>query len=108
VFGSNGLVDSITTLALLLPFWPVIDRAFGSVRRLWRPAKTAGYAANGSATETARKNPRISIPCWRLLRFQPDTRYTTLACLNPAISIMMTIITGSAAGWGCRSSSRRR
>jgi hypothetical protein len=43
VFWSNGLVGSITTLAIALLFWPVIDKAFGSVGRLlWRPAKTAG------------------------------------------------------------------
>src|SRR6266852_4516427 len=39
VFWSNGLVGSITTLAFLLLFWPVIDKAFGSVGRLMRPAK---------------------------------------------------------------------
>src|SRR5260370_1270347 len=39
VFWSNGLVGSITTLAIALLFWPVIDKAFGSVGRLWRPAK---------------------------------------------------------------------
>jgi putative tricarboxylic transport membrane protein len=39
VFWSNGLVGSITTLSILLLFWPVLDRAFGSVARLWRPAK---------------------------------------------------------------------
>jgi putative tricarboxylic transport membrane protein len=42
VFWSNGLVGSITTLAIVLLFWPVIDKAFGSVGRLWRPAKTFG------------------------------------------------------------------
>ena len=31
VFWSNGLVGSITTLAIVLLFWPVIDKAFGSV-----------------------------------------------------------------------------
>jgi TctA family transporter len=39
VFWSNGLVGSITTLAFLLLFWPLIDWAFGSVGRLMRPAK---------------------------------------------------------------------
>ena len=39
VFWSNGLVSSITTLAILLLFWPLIDKAFGSVGRLMRPAK---------------------------------------------------------------------
>jgi len=33
VFWSNGLVGTITTLAILLLFWPVIDKAFGS---FWR------------------------------------------------------------------------
>jgi len=40
VFWSNGLVGSITTLAIVLLFWPVIDRAFGSVARLLRPVKS--------------------------------------------------------------------
>jgi putative tricarboxylic transport membrane protein len=39
VFWSNGLVGSITTLAVVLLFWPVIDRAFSSLVRLWRPAE---------------------------------------------------------------------
>jgi TctA family transporter len=42
VFWSDGPVGSITTLAIVLLFWPVIDKAFGSVGRLWRPAKTFG------------------------------------------------------------------
>jgi putative tricarboxylic transport membrane protein len=42
VFWSNGLVGSITTLAIVLLFWPLIDKAFGSVGRLWRPAKASG------------------------------------------------------------------
>jgi hypothetical protein len=42
VFWSNGLVGSITTLAIVLLFWPVIDRAFAGVGRLWRPAKAEG------------------------------------------------------------------
>ena len=42
VFWSNSLVGSITTLAILLLFWPVIDKAFGSLGRLWRPAKASG------------------------------------------------------------------
>src|SRR5256714_6955586 len=33
VFWSNSLVGSITTLALLLLFWPLIGGAFGPVRR---------------------------------------------------------------------------
>jgi putative tricarboxylic transport membrane protein len=37
VFWSNGLVGSITTLAILLLFWPLIDRAIGGVGRMWRP-----------------------------------------------------------------------
>ena len=39
VFWSNGLVGSITTLAILLLFWPLIDKVFGSVGRL---AKASG------------------------------------------------------------------
>ena len=42
VFWSNGLVCQITTLAIMLLFWPVIDKAIGSVGRLLRPAKVAG------------------------------------------------------------------
>ena len=42
VFWSNGLVGSITTLAILLLFWPVLDKGFGSLGRLLRPAKLAG------------------------------------------------------------------
>jgi putative tricarboxylic transport membrane protein len=39
VFWSNGLVGSITTLAIILLFWPLIDKALsGATRRLW-PAK---------------------------------------------------------------------
>jgi putative tricarboxylic transport membrane protein len=40
VFWSNGLVGSITTLAIILLLWPVIDQAFGSVTRSLRPAKS--------------------------------------------------------------------
>jgi TctA family transporter len=39
VFWSNGLVGSITTLAIVLLFWPLIDKALGRVGRLMRPAK---------------------------------------------------------------------
>src|ERR1700694_687210 len=39
VFWSNGLVGTITTLAILLLFWPLIDKAFASVGRLMRPAR---------------------------------------------------------------------
>jgi len=39
VFWGNALVGSITTLAILLLFWPVIDKAVGHVGRLSRPAK---------------------------------------------------------------------
>jgi putative tricarboxylic transport membrane protein len=41
VFWSNGLVGSITTLAIVL-LWPLIDKAFGSIGRLWRPANATG------------------------------------------------------------------
>jgi hypothetical protein len=37
VFWSNGLVGTITTLAITLLFWPLIDRAFTAVARIWRP-----------------------------------------------------------------------
>ena len=36
VFWSNGLVGSITTLAIVLLFWPVIDKASSSLMRFWR------------------------------------------------------------------------
>jgi len=39
VFWSNLLVGSITTLALVLLFWPLIDWLFGTVTRAMRPAK---------------------------------------------------------------------
>jgi putative tricarboxylic transport membrane protein len=39
VFWSNGLVGSMTTLALLLLFWPVIDKASGRLGQLWRSQK---------------------------------------------------------------------
>jgi TctA family transporter len=39
VFWSNSLVGAITTLAILLLFWPLIDRVFGGIRRLVQPAK---------------------------------------------------------------------
>jgi putative tricarboxylic transport membrane protein len=42
VFWSNGLVGSITTPAIALLFWPLIDKMFGSVGRLWRPANATG------------------------------------------------------------------
>jgi len=38
VFWSNGLVGSITTLAFLLLFWPVISRVIGAVRGQPKPA----------------------------------------------------------------------
>jgi TctA family transporter len=40
VFWSNGLVGSITTLALVLLFWPLIGRALHSAGRFRRPVKT--------------------------------------------------------------------
>jgi TctA family transporter len=42
VFWSNGLVGTITTLAITLLFWPVIDRIFSSVGRMLRPASVGG------------------------------------------------------------------
>src|ERR1700741_2849627 len=38
VFWSNWLVGSITSLALILLFWPVISAAWQRASRLWRPA----------------------------------------------------------------------
>jgi putative tricarboxylic transport membrane protein len=37
VFWSNWLVGSITTLALMLLFWPVIAQAYLRASRVWRP-----------------------------------------------------------------------
>jgi len=39
VFWSNGLVGTITTLALILLFWPLIGRLLESARRIARPVK---------------------------------------------------------------------
>jgi TctA family transporter len=39
VFWSNGLVGSITTFAIVLLFWPVIDKAISSAGKLMRPAQ---------------------------------------------------------------------
>src|SRR5262249_52481051 len=41
VFWSNWLVGTITTLALLLLFWPLISQALGRVSRLWHSAAVA-------------------------------------------------------------------
>jgi len=38
VFWSNGLVGSITTLALLLLFWPLLSRLFETAGRILRRA----------------------------------------------------------------------
>ena len=37
VFWSNGLVGSITTLAIVLLFWPVLDKVFSGFARMLRP-----------------------------------------------------------------------
>jgi TctA family transporter len=42
VFWSNGLVGTITTLAITLLFWPLIDKAFSSVGRMLKPAQATG------------------------------------------------------------------
>jgi putative tricarboxylic transport membrane protein len=42
MWGVNLLVDSITTLAIVLLFRPVLDKAFGGLGRLSRPANAAG------------------------------------------------------------------
>jgi TctA family transporter len=41
VFWSNGLVGSITTLALVLLFWPVIDGLLGRVGLTQRTRATS-------------------------------------------------------------------
>jgi putative tricarboxylic transport membrane protein len=38
VFWSNWLVGTITTLALVLLFWPLLNQAFERASRLWRPS----------------------------------------------------------------------
>jgi TctA family transporter len=45
VFWSNGLVGSITTLAFVLLFWPLLGRLFERASRLWRPADESGARA---------------------------------------------------------------
>jgi putative tricarboxylic transport membrane protein len=40
VFWSNPLVGSITTLALILLFWPLIGRLLERAGRLWRSMKS--------------------------------------------------------------------
>src|SRR6188472_2141451 len=45
VFWSNGLVGSITTLAFVLLFWPLLGRLFERASRLWRPADDGGARA---------------------------------------------------------------
>jgi len=40
VFWSNPLVGSITTLALILLFWPLISRLLERAGRLWRSMKS--------------------------------------------------------------------
>ncbi len=42
VFWSNALVGSITTLAFVLLFWPLISKAFGRVAEIFQPAKRTG------------------------------------------------------------------
>jgi TctA family transporter len=41
VFWSNGLVGSITTIAILLLFWPLIDRVIASIGRSRQSAAKA-------------------------------------------------------------------
>jgi len=44
VFWSNGLVGSITTLALVLLFWPLLAPLLERVGRVWRAATARGSA----------------------------------------------------------------
>jgi putative tricarboxylic transport membrane protein len=39
VFWSNGLVGTISTMAILLLFWPLIDKALSGLSRLLWPTK---------------------------------------------------------------------
>jgi putative tricarboxylic transport membrane protein len=45
VFWSNWLVGSITTLALVLLFWPLLHAGFARLTRMWRPASGGSSAA---------------------------------------------------------------
>jgi len=40
VFWSNSLVGTITTLAFILLFWPIIGKAFDLAGRMRKPAST--------------------------------------------------------------------
>jgi TctA family transporter len=42
VFWSNGLVGTITTLAIVLLFWPLIGRAFSAASAMTRRKAAAG------------------------------------------------------------------
>jgi putative tricarboxylic transport membrane protein len=42
VFWSNGLVGTITTLALIMLFWPVIGEVIDRLGRAFRPARVSG------------------------------------------------------------------
>jgi TctA family transporter len=44
VFWSNGLVGSITTLALVLLFWPLLAPLLERAGRVWRAATARGPA----------------------------------------------------------------
>ena len=45
IFWSNWLVGSITTLALILLFWPLIGQLYLRAVQLWRPASGSSSAA---------------------------------------------------------------
>jgi hypothetical protein len=86
VFGSNGPVGSIATLALLPPFWPVIDRAFGS---------SGGGEAAEPATTLACLNPAISFA------LKPNSASTSSVC-SPNSGGRAAILLGvrdSVTGW---------
>jgi TctA family transporter len=45
VFWSNWLVGSITTIAIVLLFWPLIDKAISGVGRWLGPEKISGQGS---------------------------------------------------------------
>src|SRR5204862_138369 len=51
VFWSNGLVGSITTLAIVLLFWPLLTPLFERASRLWRRAVRACAADQGARAQ---------------------------------------------------------
>ena len=64
VFWSNGLVGSITTLALVLLFWPLFGRLFEGAGRLWRSATAAAARARPDSRAVG-EPPHIALTALR-------------------------------------------